>query len=49
MLIGTVDIGERVRTARLPRGGHDLEYRGTEKVLVVESPPAHDAIVPAEI
>ena len=28
--------------------GHDLEH-GTEEVLVVESPPADDAIVPVEI
>ena len=27
--------------------GHDLEYRGTKEVLVVESPPAHDAVVPS--
>ena len=48
-LHGTVDIGERVRTARLPRGGHDPEYRGTEVVLVAESPPAYDAIVTTEV
>src|SRR5438477_12988170 len=35
-------------TDRLP-GGHDLEYRGTEEVLVIESPHSHDAIAPVEI
>jgi hypothetical protein len=29
-------------------GGHDLEYRGTEEVLVIESPHSHDAIAPVE-
>jgi len=29
-------------------GGHDLEYRGTEEVLVVASPPSHDGIAPRE-
>ena len=29
--------------------GHDLEYRGTEEVLVVESPHPDHAIVPVEI
>ena len=30
-------------------GGHDLEYRGTKELLVVESPPAYHAIVPTEV
>ena len=29
--------------------GHDLEYRGAEAVLVVESRSAHDVIAPVEI
>ena len=29
--------------------GHDLEYGGTEEVLVVESPHPDDAVVPVEI
>jgi len=33
---------------RLVRGGHDLEYRGTEEVLEVASSPADHAIVPVE-
>jgi len=34
-------IGKRVRTTR----GHDLEYGGTEEVLVVESPHPDDTVV----
>ena len=29
--------------------GHDLEYGGTEEVLVVESPHPDDAVVPVEV
>jgi len=29
--------------------GHDLEYGGTEEVLVVESPHPDDAVVPVKI
>jgi hypothetical protein len=34
---------------QLATRGHDLEYRGTKEVLVVESPLAHDTIVPVKI
>ena len=42
-------IGKRVWTTRLARGDTILGYRGTEEVLVVEPPPAYDAIVPTEV
>ena len=41
-------IDKRVRTAGLLRGD-TIQCRGTEVVLVVESPPAYDAIVTTEV
>src|SRR6202140_5520150 len=47
-LDAALSVHRQTSTDRLP-GGHDLEYRGTEEVLLSASPPAHYVIANGDL